>query len=70
VVAATAQINNLADRHYFTAAQLGPTAFTNQGTFIAQPFPAAADGSYPIQHTTFYAPGAPRMVWGGVKFTF
>jgi outer membrane receptor protein involved in Fe transport len=33
------QINNLLDHPYYTAAQLGPTGFTNQGTFIARPFP-------------------------------
>ena len=63
------QINNLLDHHYYTAAQLGPTGFTNQGTFIARPFPAV-DGNYPIVHATFYAPGAPFGVWGGMRFSF
>jgi len=64
-----AEINNLLDRHYFTAAQLGPTGLTDQGTFIARPFPAV-NGNYPIQHATFDAPGAPRTVWGGMRFRF
>ena len=64
-----AQLNNLADRHYFTAAQLGLSGFTAQETFIARPFPAVA-GVFPRQYTTFYAPGAPRTVWGGVRFSF
>ena len=63
------QINNLFDRHYYTAAQLGPTGFADNGTFIARPFPAV-NGEFPIQHATFYAPGAPRGAWGGVKFKF
>jgi outer membrane receptor protein involved in Fe transport len=65
-----AQINNLLDHHYYTAAQLGPTGFTNQGTFIARPFPADANGNFPLVHATFYAPGAPFGVWGGMRFSF
>jgi outer membrane receptor protein involved in Fe transport len=63
------QINNLLNRQYFTAAQLGPTGFTADGTFIARPF-AAVDEEFPIQHATFYAPGAPRGAWGGVRIRF
>lgn len=63
------RINNLLNHHYYTAAQLGPTGFTNQGTFIARPFPAV-DGNFPIVHATFYAPGAPIGAWGGLRFTF
>jgi outer membrane receptor protein involved in Fe transport len=64
-----AQINNLLDHHYYTAAQLGPTGFTNQGTFIARPLPAV-DGNFPLVHATFYAPGAPFGVRGGMRFSF
>jgi outer membrane receptor protein involved in Fe transport len=64
-----AHVNNLFDRKYYSAAQLGPTAFTDQGTFIARPFPAVG-GEFPIQHATFYAPGAPRSAWGGLRFMF
>ncbi|MBS1855878.1 MAG: TonB-dependent receptor [Acidobacteria bacterium] len=63
------QINNLLDHRYYTAAQLGPTGFTSQGTFIARPLPSV-DGNYPLVHATFYAPGAPIGVWGGMRFSF
>jgi outer membrane receptor protein involved in Fe transport len=63
------QINNLLDHHYYTAAQLGPTGFTNQGTFIARPLPPV-EGNYPLVHATFYAPGAPFGVWGGIRVSF
>jgi hypothetical protein len=64
-----AQIDNLLDHRYYTAAQLGPTPFDNAGNFVAQPFPAA-DGSYPIRTTTFLAPGAPIGAWGGIRLKF
>ena len=64
-----AQINNLLDHHYYTGAQLGPTGFTDQGTFIARPLPAV-DGEFPVVHATFYAPGAPIGAWGGIRFKF
>jgi outer membrane receptor protein involved in Fe transport len=64
-----AQINNLLDHHCYTAAQLGPTGFTNQGTFIARPL-QPVDGNYPLVRATFYAPGAPFGAWGGMRFSF
>ena len=64
-----AQINNLLDHHYYTGAQLGPTGFTDQGTFIARPLPAM-NGEFPVVHATFYAPGAPIGAWGGIRFKF
>jgi outer membrane receptor protein involved in Fe transport len=63
------EVDNLLDRHYYTGAQLGATGFTSPGAFIARPFPAVG-GEFPIQHATFYAPGAPRTAWGGIRFTF
>jgi outer membrane receptor protein involved in Fe transport len=63
------QVNNLLNRRYNTAAQLGPTGFTANGNFIARPFPAIA-GEFPVQQATFYAPGAPRMIWIGVRYQF
>jgi outer membrane receptor protein involved in Fe transport len=63
------QINNLFDRKYYTAAQLGPTGFTSSGSFVARPFPAI-DDEFPVQQTTFFAPGAPRGAWGGVRLRF
>jgi outer membrane receptor protein involved in Fe transport len=64
-----AEINNVLDHHYYTAAQLGPTGFNAQGTFLARPFPPV-DGNYPVVSATFYAPGAPIGAWGGIRVTF
>ena len=61
-----AQINNIFDHHYYSAAQLGPTAFTAAGNFVARPLPAIA-GQFPVQQATFYAPGAPTTFWLGVR---
>jgi outer membrane receptor protein involved in Fe transport len=63
------QVNNLLDRRYYTAAQLGTTAFTAGGAFIARPF-SAVGGDFPLQRGTFYAPGAPRAAWGGIRIRF
>jgi hypothetical protein len=27
-------------------------------------------GKYPLMHATFYAPGAPRSFWLGVRYEF
>jgi outer membrane receptor protein involved in Fe transport len=64
-----ARVNNLFNRRYYTAAQLGVTGFTAEGNFIARPF-AAVDDEYPLQHATFFAPGAPRGAWGGIRIKF
>jgi outer membrane receptor protein involved in Fe transport len=63
------QIQNLLDRRYETAAQLGPTGLTADGAFVARPFPAV-DGEFPLRSATFYAPGAPRLMWAGLRVTF
>ncbi len=63
------QINNLLNHHYYTAAQLASTPFDNAGNFVPQPFPAV-DGSYAIRTSTYFAPGAPLGVWGGIRFKF
>jgi outer membrane receptor protein involved in Fe transport len=59
------QVDNLFDHHYYTAAQLANTGLSAQGTFLARPFPAYTTGpnagSYPLQSTTFFTPGAPRQ---------
>jgi hypothetical protein len=64
-----AQVHNLFDRRYYTAAQLAPTGFTAQGSFIARPLPAV-NGNFPIVHATFYAPGAPIGAWAGIRLRF
>ena len=64
-----AQVNNVTDRRYDTVAQLGPAGFTAAGTFIARPFPAV-NGDFPVQQSTFYAPGAPRTFSVGTRVRF
>lgn len=63
------QINNLFDRRYYSASQLGAMGFTDSETFIARPLPPI-DGEFPVRHSTFYAPGAPIRGWIGTRFTF
>jgi outer membrane receptor protein involved in Fe transport len=62
-------VDNLFNGRYYTVAQLGPIGFTATGDFIARPFAAVA-GDFPVQHATFYAPGAPIGVWAGMRFRF
>ena len=64
-----AQINNLLDRRYYTAAQLGPAAFAASGNFIARPLPPV-NGEFPVRQSTFFAPGAPARLWVGTRFKF
>jgi outer membrane receptor protein involved in Fe transport len=63
------QVNNLFDRQYSTAAQLGPAGFSPAGTFAARPLPAI-DGEFPVRQTTFLAPGAPIRAWLGTRIRF
>ena len=65
-----AQVNNLFDRKYSTAAQLGPTGFDNAANFEGRPFPVDDNGEHPVRHATFYAPGAPRAWMIGIKYRF
>jgi outer membrane receptor protein involved in Fe transport len=69
-----AQVDNLFDRHYYTAGQLENTPFTSKGTLNLQPFPAYTTGpeagSVPLQSATFFAPGAPRRAWVELKLKF
>jgi outer membrane receptor protein involved in Fe transport len=62
--------DNLFDREYFTASQLGPAAFNAAGRFVAQPFAGSVGSEQPLLYSTFYAPGAPRSYWTGVKYSF
>lgn len=52
-----ARINNVFDREYFNAGQLGQRYID-----------AAGNKSNDEVHTTFFAPGAPRTGWVGVRF--
>ncbi len=65
-----ARIVNLLDRRYASAAQLGPTGFDASGRFVAQPFPADAQGRLPLRSSTFYAPGAARLFSVGARYAF
>jgi outer membrane receptor protein involved in Fe transport len=67
-----AQLNNLLDKHYHTAAQLGTTPFDNNNHFVARPFGTpygTGDGDIPIRSSTFLAPGTPFNLYGGLKIT-
>ena len=66
-----AQVNNLLDREYYSAAQLGSTGFNDNGDFVARPFAGPiVDDERPLLGSTFVAPGAPRTYWLGVRFSF
>ena len=65
-----AQVNNVFDTQYDTAAQLGPAGFDANGGFNARPFGGSNTAGYPLQHSTFYAPGAPRLIWIGLRYEF
>ncbi len=69
-----AQIDNLFNRKYYTAAQLADTGFTAQGAVTTRPYSAYATGpqagNYPAQAVTFFAPGAPRRAWAELRFRF
>ncbi|MEI9813518.1 MAG: hypothetical protein WDO18_13120 [Acidobacteriota bacterium] len=41
----------------------------SNGNFIARALPAV-NGEFPVRQSTFYAPGAPRIIWGGVRIAF
>ena len=61
----SAQINNLFDLRYNTAAQLGANGFTAGGAVNADPFSTGA-----LPQSTFYAPGAPRSLSVALKYVF
>jgi outer membrane receptor protein involved in Fe transport len=66
-----AQVNNLFDREYYTASQLGSTGFDAGGNFVARPFAGPiVDGERPLLGSTFLSPGAPRSYWVGVRYSF
>lgn len=63
-----AQVNNLFDKHYATAAQLAATGFDEAGRFVARPFAEPViDGERPLLSSTFYGPGAPRSIRIGAR---
>lgn len=64
------QVNNVFDTQYNTAAQLGPTGFDANGNYAARALGGSAANGYPVPQSTFYAPGAPRMIWISLRYTF
>ncbi len=65
----TLRVNNLFDSRYVTGAQLGATGLDSNGNFQARPFGGSSANGYPLQNSTFYAPGAPRQFWIGLKYS-
>ena len=69
-----AQVNNLLNRHYYTAGQLAATPYDGNGNFIGRPFGGVTDSSgntsYAIRNSTYLSPGAPVTVFGGLRVTF
>jgi outer membrane receptor protein involved in Fe transport len=66
-----AQVNNLFDRAYYSASQLGSTGFNAAGHIVARPFAGPiVDGERPLLGSSFFAPGAPRSYWVGVRYSF
>ena len=66
----SAQVNNLFDTGYNTAAQLGATGFDANGNFLARPFGGTSAAGFPLQQSTFYAPGAPRLISVSLRYVF
>jgi iron complex outermembrane recepter protein len=58
-----ARVNNLFDKRYFTAAQIGENPFTG-------PNNSFDTDTNNWEDETFYAPGAPRAGWIGVRYRF
>lgn len=70
-VALFVQVNNVFDKKYATAAQLGATGFDANGNFVARPFTTPViGGERPLLSSTFYSPGAPRSVQVGARIKF
>jgi len=65
-----AQLSNVLNRRYATAAQLGALGFDAKGNFIARGLPRDANGDYPVARATFLAPGAPRALSVGLRYAF
>lgn len=66
-----AQVNNVFDKDYATAAQIAATGFDGAGAFVARPFAAPViGGERPSLSSTFYAPGAPRSLQIGARLRF
>ncbi|MCX7255477.1 MAG: TonB-dependent receptor [Polaromonas sp.] len=66
----TAHLDNLFDTQYNTAAQLGATGFDASGNFAARSLGGSNATGFAVPQSTFYAPGAPRRLWIGLRYVF
>jgi len=68
------QVDNLFNKHYYTAAQLANTGLNAQGAVVTRPFPEYTTGpyagNYPAQSAAFFTPGAPRRAWVELRIRF
>jgi outer membrane receptor protein involved in Fe transport len=68
------QVDNVANRRYYTAGQLADTFIANNGLPVFAPFPAHPSGpqagNAPLLNSTFFAPGAPRRAWVDLQVRF
>jgi outer membrane receptor protein involved in Fe transport len=62
------RLNNVFDKEYYTAGQLGADPFNGGGVIQTNPT-GVANKSFTIGDT-FVAPGAPRSLWVGVRYEF
>jgi outer membrane receptor protein involved in Fe transport len=64
----SAQVNNVFDTRYNTAAQLGANGFAANGSFQARALGGSGATGFPVPQSTFYAPGAPRLVSVSLRY--
>lgn len=68
------EVDNIGNRHYYTAGQLADTLIGRNGLPVFAPFPTYTvgpqAGNAPLLNSTFFAPGAPRRVWIDLKVMF
>jgi outer membrane receptor protein involved in Fe transport len=62
------RLNNVFDKEYYTAGQLGADPFNSSGVIQTNPN-GSTNKSFTIGDT-FVAPGAPRSLWVGVRYEF
>jgi outer membrane receptor protein involved in Fe transport len=69
-----AQIDNLFNHDYYTAAWLSNTELNAKGWIQSLPFPVYTTGSQagnaPSESATFFSPGAPRRAWVELRLRF
>ncbi len=66
----TAHIDNLFDTQYNTATQLGSSGFDASGNFATRALGGSNAAGFAVPQSTFYAPGAPRRFWVGLRYQF